>query len=87
MARTAQTTRPREPKCWHQCQYLDHGGKPIIFGKYSHSQDFKEPDGIYEHRLQVYSTASIQPENFVLLYEFLFDMTGSGPFLELYTSI
>lgn len=87
MARTAQTMRPREPKSWHQRQYLDHEGKPVILGKYSRSHDFKEPDGIYEHRLQVYSTVSVPPETYFLLYEFLFGMTGPGPFLELYTSI
>ncbi|KAJ6078655.1 hypothetical protein N7467_008408 [Penicillium canescens] len=87
MARTAQTARrDDESPEWHQRQYLDHEGNPIILGKLSKAREFNEPEGNHQYRLQVYTKVPIQPDNYDSITAYLFGITELGPFRKIYTS-
>ncbi|CAI7659481.1 unnamed protein product [Penicillium palitans] len=90
MVRTSQIARDstEEPIRWIQRDYVDHQGNPVILGKVaSHGRQFyqPEPNELEAYRLQVYSTAPIQPEEFNNLYEYFYSEFDQFPFLEIYS--
>ncbi|KAJ5999967.1 hypothetical protein N7481_000376 [Penicillium waksmanii] len=88
MPRSAQTARRNaERPRWHQRQYLDHEGKFAILGRLCTVQEFNEPEGYYQHRMQVYTKVPVDVENYVSLYQYLFDVRfDPAAFLEIYTA-
>ncbi|CAP80281.1 hypothetical protein E8E15_007562 [Penicillium rubens] len=89
MARTAQIARgPSDPpRRWIQREYADHEGNTVILGKISSESQFNQPESeeFEAYRLQIYSTAPIQPEEFNKLYEYFFSGFDQFPFLEIYS--
>lgn len=90
MVRTSQIARDsiEEPIRWIQRDYVDHQGNQVILGKVaSHGRQFyqPEPNELEAYRLQVYSTAPIQPEEFNNLYEYFYSEFDQFPFLEIYS--
>lgn len=88
MVRTAQTARELSDPVvrWIQREYLDHEGNTVILGKVAaYESQFYRPDDAEAYRLQVYSTAPIQPEEFNRLYRYLCFELSQRPFLEIYS--
>lgn len=69
-----------------QLEYVDHQGKTVILGKVAaYENQFYRPDGGENYRLQVCSTAPIQPEELTKLYQYFCFELSQPPFLEIYS--
>ncbi|RJE24129.1 hypothetical protein PHISCL_03564 [Aspergillus sclerotialis] len=86
MARSTQTAPPSRAPRWIQRQYIDHQGNTVVLGKVSdEGSDFHEPSGRGAYRLQIYSKAPIQPQDYEKLHRYLVNDTETGPILEIYS--